>query len=404
LFEIMSESTPIAPASIGSEADAPAPTANDRAASAAASEAAPVSSGQHQFPCKNCGANLVFEPGTTSLKCPYCGVENQIAASSNAAVQEQDYLAELQQTGGAQETSEVLTVRCGKCGAETTLGANQPAGRCPFCGSPIVAQALSKRLIKPKSLLPFRITQSQAADLFKRWINSRWFAPSELKKRADREQINGVYIPCWTYDSQTTTDYTGQRGEDYWDTETYSSFENGRSVTRTRQVRRTRWWPASGTVQVPFDDVLVLASRSLPPRYANALEPWDLQDLVPYQDEYLSGFVAESYQIDLEQGFETAKTIMAGPIRHAICSDIGGDHQQISSAETTYNDVTFKHALLPVWISAYLYAGKTYHFLVNARTGELQGQRPWSPIKIGIAILIGIIVLMILLLIFNGGR
>ena len=117
-----------------------------------------------------------------------------------------------------------------------------------------------------------------------------------------------------------------------------------------------------------------------------------------YRDEYLSGFVAESYQIGLPEGFEIAKGIMAEPIRQAVCSDIGGDHQRIGSVDTRYLDVTFKHALLPIWISAYRYAGKTYRFLVNARTGEVQGERPYSWVKILLAILTALLVIAIALL------
>jgi hypothetical protein len=228
-----------------------------------------------------------------------------------------------------------------------------------------------------------------------------WFAPSELKRRAERAQIAGVYIPCWTYDCGTTSDYTGQRGDDYWDTQTYTSFENGRSVTRTRQVRKTRWWPASGRVADDFDDVLVLASRSLPSGYAEALEPWDLKDLVPYRDEYLSGFVAESYQIALPEGFEIAKGIMADAIRATIARDIGGDHQRIHSVDTRYFNVTFKHALLPVWISAYRFHDRTFRFLVNARTGEVQGERPYSWVKITLAVLAALAVIAIIMLIMS---
>jgi hypothetical protein len=136
-----------------------------------------------------------------------------------------------------------------------------------------------------------------------------------------------------------------------------------------------------------FDDVLVLASRSLPPKHAHALEPWDLRSLVPYRDEYLSGFAAESYQVDLAQGFEAAKAIMAEHIANTIRADIGGDHQRIHSVQTRYRDVTFKHILLPVWISAYRYHQRVFRFLVNARTGEVQGERPWSAVKITLLVL-----------------
>jgi hypothetical protein len=143
----------------------------------------------------------------------------------------------------------------------------------------------------------------------------------------------------------------------------------------------------SGEVFNRFDDVLVMASRSLPDKYARALEPWDLQNLQPYRDAYLSGFRAESYQINLPEGFELAKEIMADAIHATICRDIGGDHQRVTSVNTFYDRITFKHLLLPVWLSAYRYRGKTYRFLVNARTGEVQGERPYSWIKITLAIL-----------------
>jgi len=350
---------------------------------------------QQQFPCKNCGANLQFAPGTTSLVCPYCGTMNEIAPpAAGEGVEEIDFAASL----SAEDLQEQITVRCGTCGAETTLAPNVTAGRCPFCGAGIVAQGSSKKSIKPKSLLPFRVTHEQAGQSFKQWIGSLWFAPRELKRRADRAQIAGVYIPCWTYDCGTQSRYTGERGDDYWTTETYTTFENGRSVMRTRQVRRTRWWPVSGTVGDDFDDVLVLASRSLPPGYAEALEPWDLNELVPYRDEYLSGFVAESYQVGLPEGFEVAKGIMDGTIRGTVARDIGGDHQRIHSLDTRYFNVTFKHALLPVWISAYRFHDKTFRFLVNARTGEVQGERPYSWVKITLTVLAAIVLIAMIML------
>jgi len=262
------------------------------------------------------------------------------------------------------------------------------ASKCPFCGAPIVATAQSHKQIKPKAVLPFIISRERASAAFRQWVSSLWFAPSELARTAERSGIDGAYIPAWTYDSDTDSQYTGQRGDDYWDTETYTERDaNGNSVTRTRQVRRTRWSWVSGDVSNKFDDVLVLASNSLPRKIAERLEPWDLKNLVPYRDEYLSGFVAESYQVDLPQGFEVAKGIMDGFIRQSICRDIGGDHQRIDSVNTRYENVTFKHTLLPVWISAYRFHERVFRFLVNARSGEVQGERPYSVWKIVLLIL-----------------
>jgi hypothetical protein len=145
------------------------------------------------------------------------------------------------------------------------------------------------------------------------------------------------------------------------------------------------WRPVSGHVSQFFDDVLVLASTSLPRKYTEKLEPWDLPNLVEFKEEYLSGFRSESYQINLLNGFDTAKKVMDDKIRISIRRDIGGDHQKINALSTAHSDVKFKHILLPIWISAYRFNNKVYRFMINGRTGEVQGERPWSWVKITLA-------------------
>lgn len=342
---------------------------------------------QQMFPCRQCGAKLEYQPGTSVQVCPYCGAENAIAESAEP-IDELSYVSALEDATSHAETVDVITVKCEACGAESTKAPNVTSGQCPFCGANIVATGASSKKIKPKALLPFDVDQEKARELFKNWIRSLWFAPNALKRLARQDSpINGLYCPYWTYDCNATTAYSGQRGDDYWVTESYTVRVNGRSERRTRQVRRTRWRPVSGTVYNEFDDVLVVASESLPRTYAQALEPWDLNKLVPYQDAYLAGFRAESYQIDLRGGFERAKEIMASTIHQTICADIGGDHQRVTSQNSAYTAIAFKHILLPVWLSAYRYRNKVYRFLVNARTGEVQGERPWSWVKITLAVI-----------------
>jgi len=346
-----------------------------------------------QFPCSQCGANLNFAPGTDSLKCPYCGYVNPIE-SGETTIEELDYLAHLRHLGEEQETMEVMTVKCQGCGAETTFDPNITSDRCAFCDTPLVQTRASRRLIKPQALLPFKIESQKATELFRTWKKKLWFAPNAVKEHGRRESgLDGMYIPHWTYDTNTHTDYTGQRGEYYYVTETYTTVENGKTVTRTRQVRKTRWYPAAGHVYNSFDDILVVASESLPRKYMKKLEPWDLEELAGYDDAFLSGFRSESYSINLEQGFEIACQYMEPTIEATIRRDIGGDEQRIFSKNTRYSDTTFKHILLPVWISSYRFKDKTYRFLVNARTGEVQGERPWSWVKITLAVLAAAIVI-----------
>ena len=330
---------------------------------------------QNDFPCGQCGAILQFKPGTDALVCGYCGHENPIEAEQGQA-EELDYNATINGLSENAEVEERVTVRCPGCGAETTFDPDIKSDDCPFCGTSIVTDGHAHKVIKPKSLLPFKIEKRDADEAFMAWLKKRWFAPNKLKRqRRNQRPLQGVYIPFWTYDSDTLTNYTGQRGKHY-----YVKVGN-------RSQRRTRWYPVSGRVSNTFDDILVVASKSLPKKLTESLEPWDLPSLVPYKDDYLSGFRTESYQVDLAEGFTDARGQMDAVIRSSIRRDIGGDVQRIFTVNTTHRDVTFKHILLPLWISSYRFKEKAYRFLINARTGEVQGERPYSWVKIAFAVL-----------------
>ncbi len=339
---------------------------------------------ERQFPCEQCGSNLAFKPGTSHLVCQYCGHDNQIP-QSEADIKELDFEQALRDGAAQMEMETTRVVRCEGCGAEFTLDPNIQAESCPFCDSPQVVDGGSNQHIKPQSLLPFGLDQKAARGAFAKWLGGLWFAPNKVKKyaRVDGE-LNGMYVPYWTYDAATTTHYRGQRGTRY--TVTVGSGQNRRTVTKIR------WRNVSGTVWRDFDDVLVLASNTLPRKQTERLEPWDLENLAGYDDAYLAGFRAESYQIDLKGGFDLAKKIMERQIRRDIRRDIGGDAQRILSMTTQHRKVTYKHVLLPIWVSAYRQGEKVWRFVVNARTGEVQGERPYSWVKIGFAVLAVVVV------------
>ena len=356
------------------------------------------------FPCSSCGADLLFEPGDGFLTCPYCG-HKQAIPQATEEVAEQSFELHLSARPEQMGTlaANALEVQCQSCGAKSIFTPPEVAGKCDFCGVQIVAQAKSADpIVAPSGLLPFRVTQQQASSELSQWLSSRWFAPSGLKHFAEREAIHGVYIPYWTYDTNTTTDYTGQRGEYYYVTETYYETDaKGNQVARTRQVRHTRWYSASGRVTGWFNDVLIAGTTSLPPDRLAALEPWDLEALRPYDPAFLSGFRAQRYQVALAEGFALAKIVIAPSIERDIRSDIGGDEQRIDELSTTYSDVTFKHLLLPVYAGAYRYNGKLFQILVNGRTGEIQGERPYSVWKIAMLVIVLLIIIAILVLVLG---
>lgn len=338
-----------------------------------------------QFPCKQCGAVLKYAPGTTHLLCEHCGAENTIELRGGW-IEEYDLKQALQQLTQTHTETASPSIHCNECGAGFQFEAKNHAGECPFCGAPIVAATTQIKPIQPKSLLPFGIDEDTAQRRFQTWIRGLWFAPNAVKKYARSDtKLSGVYLPFWTFDSHTATNYSGERGDVYYVQERVQVVRNNQVVTETQQVPKIRWTPVSGQVQRFFDDVLVGASNSLPRKILDALQPWDLHALIPYDENYLSGFRSEYYQVELADGFDMARQVMDNQIYLDICRDIGGDHQRIHQVITHHSDTTYKHCLLPVWSAAFRYRDKSYRFVINGRTGKVQGERPYSIWKIAFA-------------------
>src|SRR5690348_2814779 len=334
-----------------------------------------------------------------ALRCPYCGHEQRVAAASRE-IREHSYADYAGLPPKPVATVAVHVLVCQKCGARTET--NALSERCQFCSAPLVADTSAVDQIVAEAVLPFQLDHGGVRDVLGKWTSSRWFAPSALKKVTEAESLQGTYLPHWTFDAQTTSDYSGQRGDYYYTTETYTETNsNGETETRTRQVRHTRWSPASGRVERAFDDVLVPATTHVTEQQLDKLTPWPLEHAQPFQADYLAGFQTLRYDVEPDAGLVAAKSRMEPIIRDDCRHDIGGDEQRVEQVNTQYNAVSFKLMLLPVWILAYLYAGKTFQVLVNAHTGEVIGQRPYSIAKIVAAILLAVLVIAGIVLAFS---
>lgn len=349
---------------------------------------------EHRFPCSDCGSDMRYAPQDGKMICDHCGNEEAISVEDgpwngdgSEGLVENDFEAALRGEVDAAEMEETRVSACPSCGAQVQFDGADHSQECPFCATPVVADTGVHRHIKPKGLIPFQLTEREAKKAMNDWLGALWFAPGGLKEYARKDSsLDGIYVPYWTYDADTGTAYTGQKGTAYYVT---TQGPDG----KPRQERRIKWSRASGHVARFFDDILVLASKSLPKRYTDALSPWDLSALAEYKPEFLSGFRAEGYTIELDEGMVEARAIMDAQIQRDIRRDIGGDAQKIDSVKTHVDDVTFKHVLLPVWIAAYKYRDKSFRFVVNAQSGKVQGERPYSWGKIALAVLGTVVVI-----------
>jgi len=349
---------------------------------------------QKSFPCTKCGASLVFCADVGALKCEYCGEINRITPPKLPIYENdlQDALYQLEKRPKVDLRSN-MHAKCPSCGADFDMEAHLRSTKCPFCATPVVTNLDIFMPLAPKSLLPFKINQKEAKEVFKKWVGNLWFAPNALKEftKAD-SKFTGIYLPYWTYDSQTHTRFSGLRGDTYYERVRRRVYINGREEIVEDMVARVEWTPVSGTIERFFDDVLIGATKTIPRKLVDALQPWDLENLQNYDEKYLSGFESEVYQVALDDGFHYAKEYMAYEIREAIRYKIGGDKQQITDMKIYHDKSSFKYILLPIWTAHFKYKDKDYRFAINARSGKIQGERPYSKTKIFLAILLALAV------------
>jgi len=352
------------------------------------------------FPCEGCGADLKFHIGQQRLKCEFCGYDKEIELTEETVVAEQDFHAMLlrvadqkikkaveQKLQGDEQQDARKEIGCEGCGGHVVFTETFASSECPYCGSPVQLEDAYKAedRIPVDGVLPFLIEKEKARENLAAWVKSRWFAPNEFLRRGVQGKFNGVYLPYWTYDTMTANVFRGRRGEHYW-------VEEGTGENK-RRVRKTRWYPASGSFQRFFDDVLVIASRGLSEKLVLKLEPWPLDNVSPFNQEMLAGYLARTYEIELDAGFRAARERIDDAIEREVRERIGGDEQRVDSIKTRYDAVTYKHLLLPTWLLAYRFHDKPYQVMVNAGTGEVQGERPYSWVKITLAVLSAVAVI-----------
>jgi len=327
--------------------------------------------------CDGCGAPLRWAPEERALACDHCGAKRQVLVRDTLIV-ERPLEREAIRTAATGFGLELRVLACETCGARTALEGASVSDRCPFCGSArVLDQGSHRQGLRPESLVPLHVSRAQVEASFGKWIRSRRFRPNALARQRQFAAV-GVYVPAWTFDARAYSRWTAQAGTYYWDTEYVTVHVNGRAQRQARQVRKVRWRPAEGERRDVFDDVYVLASKGVDADLARRLGRFDGSSLVPYQPEYLAGWRAEEYQVDLEDGWHIGRAEMESTQRGRCASDVPGDTHRALRVETALSDVHWKHVLLPLWSLTYEFRGKPYAVLVHGQSGKVVGEAPIS--------------------------
>lgn len=387
---------------MSAQEDSTSPTASSAASASNSLRGNVIDDGRgRMFPCAECGADLEFHIGLQSLTCGFCGHVQQLEVSADTPVQEQDYLSMLavlrqrrksqQQQEQAREAiaadpaSRHSEVTCASCSGTVDFYGTLTSTECPWCGAPVqlegVHEAADDR-IPVDGMLPFTIDRRKAQENLTNWVRSRWFAPSKFRRDGVEGKFQGVFLPYFTFDAMTATAWSGQRGDHY-----YVTVGSGKDE---RREQLTSWTSVSGRFQRFFDDICVLAAKRLRRDLIQALEPWPLAKIIPFNPQLMAGITARTYDIELDECFAEGKKRMDDALHADVRERIGGDEQIVSSVKTQYAGITYKHLLLPAWLMTYRWNDKPWQVFINATTGEVQGERPWSVLKIIFAVLAGI--------------
>ena len=343
--------------------------------------------------CPNCGATVVYDPETLAMSCPFCGYSRQLPRPEDNGqdVEELDFSTAKNRESLDWGKSKKSLV-CKNCGAETIMDSADTAQCCPYCGSTQVMPVDNDEdVIAPGGVVPFEITKEKATQLFKSWMKGKLFAPNDAKKSCEAKNFSGIYLPYWTYDSQTTSPYEVKLGFD-------STDSDGHTTTSYKTYR--------GIYERFIDDETVYASKKTTNRFIKAASTFDFSKLRKYSPEFIAGFLAERYTIGLDEGWDIAKEQIKIKLKNEIGSMEKKRHHADSVSKVTFNTayskVTYKYVLAPIWIANFKFKEKVYNIVVNGQNGQIRGEAPVSPIKVIIAIILAILAIMIVCALLNN--
>ncbi|MBN2293672.1 MAG: zinc ribbon domain-containing protein [Pirellulales bacterium] len=340
----------------------------------------------HAAACSYCGAPIE----QFDQFCPACGGRQ---ASETESVEED------------KKQLQHRRFQCKNCGAEVAVEPQQRSYTCAFCDSTYVVELprdFSGRQ-PPEFVIPFGIALEDAQNKFQQWIRAGGlFRPGNLHKARIEEKLHGVYLPFWSFSMLAESRWSASIGEHWYRTETYTVRQNGKTVTKTRTVTETEWWPLDGRHHRYYSGYLVSGSRGLSQRDAQRVKPFHLAALKRYRPEFLAGWLGEVYSVEREEALDMCKQEFIRREQNNIAAHMPGDKHRSLNVETEFSQINSDLILLPIFLLSYKHGDKLFRFMVNGQTGRVVGDKPLSPWKICLVVGLGLLFLLVLFIFASG--
>jgi len=330
------------------------------------------------FVCLRCGGALRFDPEIVDLKCSNCGYVEVVEEAPMADVQ-QVLDVTLPTRKGHRWAEAEREMTCEQCGATTIFPVGQTSAECPFCGSAaLVSASDDSELLTPNGVLPMGFDEAEARKILRGWLGGGFFTPDDLAKLARGKGLRPAYVPFWIFEAALTGKWQAEVAEG--------------------SGRNRRWVWRNGEHTLFYSNLLQVAATALPADLVKKAEPFALEKMVEYKPEYLAGWPTAAYNISLAEASLEARAAMVADAKKQLAYKAapGQAVRNLEVSASDFSGMAYKLALLPLWVGAYLYHGKTYRVLINGQTREVAGDKPKDSVKVWLAVAGVLIVLAIL--------
>lgn len=322
-----------------------------------------------QYKCPNCGGSLEFNAAKQSFDCEFCLSsfnDEQLKAAfpenENHPLDKED-----KEVNTDDFTENTSLYSCPNCGAEIMAEDTTAATFCYYCHGPVILTGRLSGKYRPTKVIPFKYEKNAAVDGFQNWCKKRWFLPNDFKSLSQLEKISGVYMPFWLADCKVDANASAIGKK----IRTWSSGDMRYTETKEYDIRRSAYLDFEG---IPAD-----GSSKADDRLMEAIEPFDYKQFEEFSMSYLSGYLAEKYDVDniavfprIKQRTETASQQL---LKNSM---VGYDSVMVTYSNTDIIRTDWHYMLLPVWLLTYKFKDKNYFFSMNGQTGKMVGIPPLS--------------------------